>query len=96
MEAPSRADYVKAYFTLFDRFEQTQTEVVNLGRPFVYTDRVLVVFFTIMLLRRITAFKAQRRWLETHPDEAQQLGFPQLPHRTTLSRRYKMGANAIF
>jgi hypothetical protein len=89
MKAPSRADYVKAYFTLFDQFEQRQTEVVHLGHPFVYADRILVVFFTMMLIRRITAFKAQRRWLETHPDETKQLGFPRLPHRTTLSRRYK-------
>jgi hypothetical protein len=74
MKAPSRADYVKAYFTLFDQFEQTQTEVVHLGHPFVYADRILVVFFTMMLIRRITAFKAQRRWLETHPDETKQWG----------------------
>jgi hypothetical protein len=42
-----------------------------------------------MLLRRITEFKAQHRWLTTHPADAQQLGFTAIPHRTTLMRRYK-------
>jgi hypothetical protein len=49
----------------------------------------LIVFFTLMMIRRITTFKAQRRWLSRHPIEGQQLGLASLPHRTTLSRRYK-------
>ena len=89
MQAPSKADYVMAYFTLFERFQQEQGSQAHYGRPFDYEVQILIVFFTIMMVRRITAFKTQHRWLENHPDEAVQLGFEQAPHRTTLSRRFK-------
>jgi len=89
MQAPSKADYVMAYFTLFERFQQEQGSLVHYGRPFDYEVQILIVFFTIMMVRRITAFKTQRRWLENHPAEAVQLGFEQAPHRTTLARRFK-------
>jgi hypothetical protein len=89
MQAPSQADYVAAYFTLFDRFQQEQGNSVHYGHPFDYEDKVLIVFFTMMMVRRITAFKTQHRWLENHLEEGLQLGFEQVPHRTTLSRRFK-------
>ena len=89
MEAPSQADYVDVYFILFERFEQEAVDRAHIGRPFVYAEITMIVFFTMMLIRRIVAFKVQRRWLETHPEEAKGLGFDILPHRTTLSRRFK-------
>jgi hypothetical protein len=89
MQAPSQADYVMAYFTLYDRFQQEQACSVHYGHPFNYEDKVLIVFFTMMMIRRITTFKAQHRWLENHPEEAVQLNFEQVPHRTTLCRRFK-------
>ncbi len=95
MEAPTRADYVRYYSTLFDRFEQTQPPPTRRGRRFTYAQRLLIVFFTCMLMRRITDFKAQRRWLDTHPADAVAFGFPSLPHRTTLMRRSKRLAATI-
>jgi hypothetical protein len=89
MQAPFRADYVMVYFTLFERFQQEQGKHVHYGHPFDYEAKVLIVFFTIMMVRRMTAFKTQHRWLENFPDEAEQLCFSQVPHRTTLSRRFK-------
>jgi hypothetical protein len=89
MQAPSQADYVATYFTLFDRFQQEQGNSVHYGHPFDYEDKVLIVFFTMMMIRRITAFKTQHRWLKNHPEEAAQLSFEQVPHRTTLCRRFK-------
>ena len=89
MQAPTRADYVRVYFTLFDLFEQEQEHIVHCGHPFEYADQILIVFFTMMCIRRITAFKAQHRWLLHHMHEAITLGFEQIPHRVTLSRRYK-------
>jgi len=89
MQAPSQADYVTVYFTLFDRFQQEQGNLVHYGHPFDYEGKILIVFFTIMMVRRITAFKTQHRWLENHREEAAQLSFEQVPHRTTLSRRFK-------
>jgi hypothetical protein len=43
----------------------------------------------MMIIRGITAFKAQHRWLVNHPDEMLQLGLETVPHRTTLSGRFK-------
>jgi hypothetical protein len=89
MQAPTRADYVRAYFTLFAYFQQEREHKVHYGHPFEYADQILIVFFTMMSIRRITAFKAQHRWLLYHLHEAIALGFEKIPHRVTLSRRYK-------
>ncbi len=89
MEAPTRADYVRYYSTLFARFEQAQPPASRRGRPFTSAQRLMIGLFPCMLLRRITEFKAQHRWLSTHPAAAQQLGFASIPQRTTLMRRYK-------
>ncbi len=89
MQAPSRADYVGIYFTLFEQFEQTQAEKSRMGRPFVYTEKTLIVFFSTMMIRRIVEFKAQRRWLEAHPEQVNKPDFQGIPHRTTLSWRFK-------
>jgi hypothetical protein len=82
-------DYVKIYFNLYTRFEQEQQEVSHRGHPFDYETKCLILFFTIMMIRRITAFKAQQRWLKHHTDEWRALGFERVPDRTTLSRRYR-------
>lgn len=95
MQAPTRTDYVHVYSTLFDRFQQQHPAASERGRPFTYPHRLLIIFFTWMLIRRITEFQTQHRWLETHPSEAQELGFPTLPHRTTLMRRYKSIAPTV-
>ncbi len=95
MDTPTRADYVHIYFTLFDRFEQAHPPTTRRGRRFTYAQRLLIVVFTCMLMRRITEFNTQQRWLTTHPDDARQLGFATIPHRTTLMRRYKRLAVTI-
>jgi len=89
MQAATRADYIRAYFTLFDCFQQERGKIVHYGHPFEYADQVLIVFFTMMSVRRIFGFKTQHRWLRQHLQEALRLGFEQIPDRTTLSRRYK-------
>ncbi len=89
MKHPSKDDYVATYFTLFEQFQQGCQKSTRQGRPFTYEDQVLIVFFTIMMIRRITAFKAQHRWICSHPREAQEIGIQGTPHRTTLSRRFK-------
>jgi hypothetical protein len=42
-----------------------------------------------MQQRRIFRFKAQRRWLQRHREMLKVFGLDTVPHRTTLSRRYK-------
>ena len=88
MEQPTLTAYVQTISTLFERFEQQQATTKR-GRPFTYAEHVLIVVFVILHLHRIFRFKAQRRWLAAHPALRAQLGLPTLPHRTTLSRRYK-------
>lgn len=91
MDNPTLTDYVHIMYTLFDLFAQWQAQVENPkpGRPFTYTEKTVIVFFAMMQSRRIFKFKAQRRWLEMHRKTAFWLSWVTLPHRTTLSRRYK-------
>jgi hypothetical protein len=90
LQAPSKTDYVRTYFTLYERFEQGQNKSSHRGHPYDYATKCLILFFTIMMIRRITAFKTQHHWLIQHLDEMQPLGFKRVPDRTTLSRRYRL------
>lgn len=87
MEEPTFTDYVSLIFTLFDRFVQANPTWVS--RRFIYQHREMIVFFILMQQRHINTFKAQRRWLMTHPNERRLLGWDTVPDRTTLSRRHK-------
>ena len=89
MALPTFANYVTLLWTLFDRFVQSQSARVHRGHPFVYQHQRLIVFFTLMHFRQIFHFKTQHRWLTQHLDYRQVLGLTTVPHRTTLSRRYK-------
>lgn len=61
MRAPSMHDYVKTYFTLYECFEQDST--AHRGHPFDYETKTMILFFTVILVRRVYAFKAQHHWL---------------------------------
>ena len=89
MVEPTFANYVDLLFTLFKHFLQHHSAGPHRGHPFVYEHKALIVFFVIMQQRRIFRFKAQRRWLTRHPEMCQVVGLNGVPHRTTLSRRYK-------
>lgn len=89
MLKPTYTEYVQLIYTLFDQFKQEEMTTQRPGRPFTYAHKLMIVFFTVMHFRRIFQFKAQRRWLENHQQQATELGFETLPVRTTLSRRYK-------
>lgn len=90
MEKPTFTDYVTLIFTLFDRFVQARgSELDWYSDRYDYPHKTLIVFFVMMQQRRKTKFKAQWRWLKTHPDECERLGFKTVPDRSTLSRRYK-------
>jgi hypothetical protein len=89
MALPTFAHYVTLLWTLFDRFVQSQSARAHRGHPFVYQHQRLLVFFTLMHFRQIFHFKTQHRWLTQHLDYRQVLGLATVPHRTTLSRRYK-------
>ena len=89
MALPTFAHYVHLLWTLFDRFVQSQSARAPRGHPLVSQHQRLIVFFTLMHCRQIFHFKTQHRWLTQHLDYQQVLGLATVPHRTTLSRRYK-------
>lgn len=90
METPTLTDYVTLIFTLFERFVQEYGAELDWNSDrYDYPHQTLIVFFMMMQQRRKTKFKAQWRWLKTHPDERKRLGFKTVPDRSTLSRRYK-------
>lgn len=89
MVEPTFADYVDLLFNLFERFWQHRAARPHRGHPVVYAHKAFIVFFVVRQQRRLFRFKAQHRWLTRHPEMQQLLGFEQVPHRTTLSRRYK-------
>lgn len=89
MAMPIFADYVQLLLALFAQFLPSQNAYAHRGHPFVYQHHKLIVFFTLMHFRHIFHFKAQHRCLTQHLDYRQVLGLAAVPHRTTLSHRYK-------
>lgn len=87
MDKPTLTDYVRMICTLFERFVQEHPG--HESAMFTYSNRMMIVFFVLMQYRRIFKFKAQQRWLSDHPAMVKRLAWPSLPHRVTLSRRYK-------
>lgn len=92
MEAiPTLTDYVTLIIQLFRQFEQDRQAKGKgkQGAPFTYAEEMFIIFFLLMQFRRLYQFKAQHRWLSRHPEMLELLGWAQVPHRTTISRRYK-------
>ena len=90
-DLPTLTDYVRLIIRLFALFNQyrADTQDAGAGRPFTYSEESFVVFFVMMQYRRVFTFKGQWRWLNNHPESLRMLGWTRLPHRTTISRRYK-------
>lgn len=86
---PTFNDYVALIYNRFEAFVQASDSIGKVGRPFVYQQQSMIVFFMWMQFRRIYAFKTQWRWLKAHPEAWQHLGWACVPDRSTLSRRYK-------
>lgn len=87
MSNPKLTDYVHLLCTLFDRFVQAHPTYES--RLYTYDNQKMLVLFVIFQMRRIWRFKAQHRWLQEHPEMMKLLKWRRIPHRTTLSRRYK-------
>lgn len=90
-QTPQLTDYVAIIIELFDRFRQERNARAGakLGRPFTFSEESFVIFFMLMQYRRISASKSQWRWLRKHPEFVEMLGWEQIPHVTTIVRRYK-------
>lgn len=86
---PTFNDYVALIYNRFEAFVQSSDETKKLGHPYVYQEQSMIVFFMWMQFKKIYQFKSQRYWLEHHRESLLVLNWEQVPHRTTLSRRYK-------
>lgn len=86
---PTINDYVGLIYNRFAAFVQSSKEVKKLGHPYGYQEQSLIVFFMWMQFKKQYGFKTQWRWLKQHPADLCILNWDKIPHRTTLSRRYK-------
>lgn len=86
---PTFNDYVALIYNRFEAFVQSSGEVTQVGHPYVYQEQSMIVFFMWMQFKKIDGFKTQWGWLKHHRSELGVLKWDTVPHRTTLSRRYK-------
>jgi hypothetical protein len=85
---PDFNDYVALIYNRFEALVQSNTSIKR-GHPYDYETQKMLVFFMWMQFKKLYEFKAQWRWLKQHPEALKELGWERVPHRTTLSRRYK-------
>ena len=86
---PTFDDYVALIYNRFEAFVQGSVSSTKTGHPYVYENQGLILFFMWMQFKRIYKFKSQWCWLNNPQSERERLGWKTVPHRTTLSRRYK-------
>ena len=91
MTYPASDDNIQFVFELLEGFDNTQiNSPIPPGHPKTDSNRTLIVFFSVMIIKGCTAFKAMNRWLHHHRPELDDFGFESIPHRGTLSRRFKI------
>jgi hypothetical protein len=86
---PTFNDYVALIYNRFESFVQCSDAVNKVGHPYVYQQKSMIVFFMWMQFKKMYEFKTQWRWLTKHSEALVVLNWDKVPHRTTLSRRYK-------
>jgi hypothetical protein len=86
---PHFNDYVELIYNRFEAFTQASASANPAGHPLVYPHKSMIVFFMWMQFKRIYSFKTQWKWLQQPPEALAVLGWEKVPHRTSLSRRYK-------
>ena len=89
MSYPDMKDYITFLFFLLDEFLKSRETPISRGRPKMYSDASLLVFYAIMTQKQIPATRRQHYWLYTHPILLETLRLPRCPSRLTLGRRYK-------
>lgn len=95
MSYPDQRYYITFFTQCYKDFEKSLAPTVCVSHPKMYSDSLLIIFFAIMTLKQINHFKAQHAFLLEHPDWVKKLKFKSVPHRTTLSRRYKQLSEKI-
>lgn len=59
------------------------------GRPYDYSELVMLRLFLLMVLKRIKEFAALYRYLQAHPDNRAACGLLHMPDESTLRKRIK-------
>ena len=89
MQYPDIREYITFLFSMLDAFSMLKENVSKTGRPKTYPDASLIVFYAVMMLKGITALRAQHDYLFHHPLWLQRCQLPACPSHVTLGRRYK-------
>lgn len=82
MEMPQKIQILMRFFT--KTIEKTET-VPKKGRPYVYAQLNMLLFFVVMHLKRIYKFKAMANYVQ---HQYKWFGFVQPPSRKTIRRRF--------
>ena len=89
MRYPDMREYITFLFSMLDAFSATEEKIYKRGRPQTYADASLIVFYTVMTLKGITAMRTQQTYLFHHPLMLERCQLPACPTHVTLGRRYK-------
>ena len=89
MQYPDIKEYITFMFSMLDEFFISEEDISKRGRPQTYPDASLIVFYTVMTLKGITAMRAQQTYLFHHPLWLARCRLPACPTHVTLGRRYK-------
>ena len=89
MQYPDMREYITFMFSMLEEFFISEEDISNRGRPQTYPDASLIVFYTVMALKGITAMRAQQTYLFQHPLWLARCRLPACPTHVTLGRRYK-------
>ena len=88
MQYPDIREYITFLFSMLDEFSATQEKVSKRGGPKTYADASLIVFYAVMMLKGITAMRAQQDYLFHHPLwKPERCQLPACPTHVTLGRR---------
>jgi hypothetical protein len=89
MSKPTLSEYLGVLRTLFSQYQKAHPDQPRRGAPYTYQQVSLILFFAVMTIRHLYGAKAQKRWLEAHPETLELFGLQRIPSRWTLRRRWQ-------
>ena len=90
-KSPQLTDYVRLIIELFDRFRQERSAraVRNWDdRSDIAKNRLSSLLHADAVSAHPCLQESRWRWLHKHPEVVEMLGWEQIPHCTTIGRRY--------
>ena len=80
MQYPDIKEYITFMFSMLDEFFISEEDISKRGRPQTYPDASLIVFYTVMTLKGITAMRAQQRICFIIPSGLRDVGSRRVRH----------------